>query len=174
MLKDLIPDYAKDLRLNLSGIERSEFLSPEQLYGTMLAVAVGARSPRLLTEVETLVQDKLSVEVQTAARAAAALMGMNNIYYRFLHLSSNANYQKMPPRLRMQGLATHGMPTVDFELWCLAVSAVNGCGLCVDSHEQKLRAEGAREEAIQDVVRIAAVLHGIATVADALPATASA
>lgn len=173
MIKQLVPDYAKDLRLNVGALERSEHLTPAQLYGTMLSVAIATRSERLVVAVEALVADKLEPEVANAARTAAALMGMNNIYYRFVHLASNEAYGKLPARLRMQGLANHGMPTADFELWCLAVSAVNGCGACIDAHERKLRAEGMREEAIQDAVRIAAVLHGIATVAD-VPAESAA
>lgn len=171
-IQDLIPDHAKDLRLNLGALERSTELSADQLWGTALSVAIATRSPRLVREVSALADEKLDETTATAARTAAALMGMNNVYYRFLHLSSNEAYGKLPPRLRMQGLANHGAPALDFELWCLAVSAVNGCGMCVDSHERKLRQEGASEAQIQEAVRVAAVLHGIATVLDAEEALA--
>src|SRR5438067_4779247 len=90
-----------------------------------------------------------------AAKVAAAIMGMNNIYYRFLHLSSNEKYRTIPARLRMNILRTHGVDAVDFELWCTAVSAMNGCGACVDSHEKTLREKGIREETIVAAVRIA-------------------
>ena len=69
-------------------------------------------------------------------------MGMNNIYYRFLHLVEDGEYQTMPARLRMNVIGNPGIDKLDFELISLAVSAVNGCGLCVTSHEQKLREEG--------------------------------
>jgi alkyl hydroperoxide reductase subunit D len=93
-------------------------------------------------------------------------MGMNNIFYRFRHLSTNEKYSTMPARLRMQIIARHGGDPVDFELWCLAVSAINGCGACVDSHERVLREKGVGEETILAAVRIASVIHGVAAVLD--------
>ena len=91
-------------------------------------------------------------------------MGMNNIFYRFRHLSGNEKYATMPARLRMQVIRGHGSDPVDFELWCLAVSAVNGCGVCVQAHENVLREKGVSEETILAAVRIAATLHGLAAV----------
>ena len=110
-----------------------------------------------------------------AARAAAAIMGMNNIYYRFLHLVEDAEYQRLPARLRMNVLANPGIDKLDFELLSLAVSAINGCGLCISSHEKKLRAHGITREMIQSAVRIAATVHAVAVASeysaaqDALP-----
>jgi alkyl hydroperoxide reductase subunit D len=91
-------------------------------------------------------------------------MGMNNIYYRFLHLSSNPEYGQLPGRLRMSVIGNPGIEKADFELFSLAVSAVNGCGLCVDSHEKVIRQHGISAEGIQSAVRIAAVLHAVAAV----------
>ena len=108
--------------------------------------------------------EHLSLQALDAAKAAAAIMGMNNIYYRFLHLSSNEKYQTIPARLRMNVLRSHGLDAVDFELWCTAVSAINGCGACVDSHEKTLREKGVREESILAAVRLASVIHGLASV----------
>lgn len=173
-IQELIPDYAKDLRINLGGLERLESLSADQLWGAVLAVALVTRSRRLLREADALAREHLSDPVAGAARTAAALMGMNNVYYRALHLSSNDAYGRMPARLRMQGLASHGVAQLDFELWCLAVSAVNGCGACIDSHERKLRQEGASEVQIQDAIRVAAILNGAAAVIDAEEAMATA
>ena len=93
-------------------------------------------------------------------------MAMNNIYYRFVHLSSNENYETMRSGLRMNVIRTHGVDQLDFELWCIAVSAINGCGACVDSHEKVLREKGFGEEKILAAVRVASVLHGIAAVLD--------
>ena len=94
-------------------------------------------------------------------------MGMNNIYYRFLHLVDDPEYQSMPARLRMNVIGNPGIDKLDFELLALAVSAVNGCGLCITSHERKLRAHGVTREAIQSAVRIAAVIHAVAGVLEA-------
>jgi alkyl hydroperoxide reductase subunit D len=101
-------------------------------------------------------------------------MGMNNIFYRFQHLSSNPRYSEMGARLRMNGLRGHGVEEVDFELWALAVSAINGCGKCVDAHEKVVREKGATEELVLAVVRIASVVHALGAVLDAVQAEAPA
>jgi lipoyl-dependent peroxiredoxin subunit D len=94
-------------------------------------------------------------------------MGMNNIYYRFLHLTSNEKYATLPARLRMNVMRTHGVDPIDFELWGIAVSAINGCGKCVDSHEKVVREKGAGEETVLAIVRVASVIHAIGAVLDA-------
>jgi lipoyl-dependent peroxiredoxin subunit D len=98
------------------------------------------------------------------AKAAAAVMGMNNIYYRFVHLSANKDYATMPARLRMNIIGNPGVDKIDFELWSLAVSAINGCGMCIESHERVLLQHGVKSETIQSAVRIAAVMKAVATV----------
>ena len=105
--------------------------------------------------------------VEAGKKAAAAVMGMNNIYYRFLHLSSNEKYGTLPAKLRMNALRTHGIDAVDFELWSIAVSAINGCGKCVDAHEKVVREKGVSEETILGIVRIASVVHAVGSVLDA-------
>lgn len=99
-------------------------------------------------------------------------MGMNNVFYRFLHLSSNQNYRTIPARLRMNIIRTHGIDPADFELWCAAVSAINGCAACVDSHEKAVREKGLTEASVLSAIRLAAVIHGLATVLDATKAEA--
>jgi alkyl hydroperoxide reductase subunit D len=99
-----------------------------------------------------------------AAKGAAAIMGMSNVFYRFRHLSSNQKYATMPARMRMQIIGKHGSDPVDFELWCLAVSAINACGTCVEAHEQVLREKGVSEETILAAVRIASTVHAIAAI----------
>jgi alkyl hydroperoxide reductase subunit D len=100
-------------------------------------------------------------------------MGMNNIYYRFLHLTTNEKYRTMPARLRMNAIRSHGADPVSFELWCVAVSAINGCGTCVDAHEKVLRSKGIEEEKILAVVRIASVMHALAAIIEAESALAA-
>jgi alkyl hydroperoxide reductase subunit D len=94
-------------------------------------------------------------------------MGMNNVFYRFRHLSGNPKYAVIPARLRMQAIRTHGSDPVDFELWCLAVSAINGCAACIEAHEGVLREKGVTEETILAVIRIASTIQALATVLDA-------
>lgn len=172
-LRERIPDCAKDLRLNLDALQKIESLSAEQLWGTLLAAALAARNAELSAAVAAEARSRLAPEAFRAAQAAAAIMGMNNVYYRFQHLASNKEYEGMPARLRMQALANHGTPKLDFELAALAVSAVHGCGKCIDAHERELRQAGASSQQIHDAVRIAAVLHGIAGVLDAERALAT-
>ncbi len=173
-LRESLPDWAKDLKLNLSAVLRATELDDVQKYGALLACAVAARNERLLEAVKVDARARLGAQEFDAALVAAAVMGTNNVYYRFVHLVSNEEYARLPAGLRMQGLANHGARPVDFELWALAVSAVNGCGLCLDSHERKLRTEGASPAQVQAAVRIAAVVAGLAAVLEAAPAFSAA
>ncbi len=159
-----IPDYAKDLKLNLGNVLRQPELTEQQAWGTVVCSAMAARNPKLSAALLSEAASHLSEQALFAAQAAAAIMGMNNIYYRFRHLSSNPKYGEMPARLRMQVIRTHGGDPVDFELWCLAVSAINGCAACVDAHEHAVREKGANEETVLAAVRIASVIHALAAV----------
>lgn len=172
-IRERIPEHAKDLRLNLDALGKIESLTPVQRWGTLLATALAARNPGLLRAVAEEARPHLGEPAFAAARTAAALMGMNNVYYRSLHLLSNPEYGNLPARLRMQGLANPGVERLDFELWCLAVSAVHGCGRCLDSHEAELRKRGATAAHVQDALRIASVIHAIACVLDGEEALAT-
>ncbi|MCL5263518.1 MAG: carboxymuconolactone decarboxylase family protein [Acidobacteria bacterium] len=165
---DALPNHARDLKLNYSSLVRQNTeLTAQQLWGTVVASAVAVRNDALTAAVLKEAGKHIPEQAIEAAKTAAALMGMNNIYYRFQHLSSNEKYATMPARLRMNGMRTHGVEPVDFELWSLAVSAINGCGKCVDSHEKVLREKGATEELVLAAVRVAAVIHAIGAVMDA-------
>jgi len=166
-LIDSLPSSAKDLKLNYSSLVRNNTeLTPQQLWGTVAATAIATRSASLTAPVLTAAGEQLSAPALEAAKTVAAVMGMNNIFYRFHHLSSNPKYATLPARLRMNGLRGHGIEEVDFELWALAVSAINGCGKCVDAHEKVVREKGATEELVIAVVRVAAVIHAIGAVLD--------
>jgi lipoyl-dependent peroxiredoxin subunit D len=167
LLLESIPAYAKDIKLNLSAVLRQTELTPQQLWGTALACAIASRNTALLKAVSAESGTHLSEQAFEAARTAAAIMSMNNVYYRFLHLTDNAKYKDIPARLRMQGIRTHGVDHADFELWCTAVSAINNCKTCVASHEQVLRDKGISEEQVAAAIRIAAVIHATAVVLDA-------
>lgn len=166
-LKQQLPEFAKDVRLNLSGIVNDESLGEETKYGLLLACAIAARNPRVLEAIEGEAASRLSPKAQDAARAAASIMAMNNVYYRFTHLVSNKTYQTMPAKLRMTVIANPGVSKVDFELWCLAVSAINGCGMCVDSHEKVLIEAGVSTEVIQTAVRYAGIVQSAAVALEA-------
>ena len=148
-IRDALPDYARDLKLNLGSVlttNGAPGLNEKQIWSIALASAIAARNTGFARSVEAESRAHLAdVEVE-GAKAAAAIMGMNNIYYRFLHLVEDGEYQTMPARLRMNVIANHGIDKLDFELISLAVSAVNGCGLCVTSHEKKLRSHDVSRE----------------------------
>jgi len=171
-LKDTLPDYARDLKLNLSAIGGPSELSPKQMWGTALASAIASRNQALIAAVAADAAPHLDEATTRAAKAAAAIMGMNNVYYRFVHFMDGTDYGKMPARLRMQVIGNPGVDHVDFELWSLAASAVKGCESCVRSHEKVVRDKGASAAMVQDTIRIAAILHGVATVLDAEAALA--
>lgn len=164
-LKNQIPDYAKDIKLNLSSLANDETLNAQQLWGTFLATAHGARNPAVVSAIDAAAAEHLSPEAQEAAKGAAAIMGMNNIYYKFTGMM--ADYQGLPAKLRMNIIGNPGVDKGDFELWSLAVSAINGCQFCVKSHEKKLRDEGFTQEQIQTAVRIAATINAVAAIMDA-------
>ncbi len=174
-IRDQIPDYAKDLSLNLSSVlmpQGAPGLSQSQIYGTALASAIASRNPEFAGRLEDALREELDPQIIKGARAAAAIMAMNNIYYRFVHLAEDEDYARMPARLRMNVIRDPGVDKTDFELFSLAVSAVNGCGLCISSHAKALKAEGVSAEGIQSAVRIAAVIHSIASVLEQDPIVA--
>lgn len=162
-----LPDYAKDMKLNFSSVVLNQTdLNEQQLWGTIVACAMTSRNEDLTATALEEAASHLSPQAFEAAKSAAAVMGMNNIYYRFLHMVGNDKYATMRAGLRMNAIRTHGIEPLDFELWCLAVSAINGCGACVESHEKVLREKGFGEEKVLAAIRVASVLHAIATVLD--------
>lgn len=166
-LREALPDYAKDLKLNLSNVIDRTSLTEQQLWGTLLASAIASRSDRVIEVVGAEARERLDAAAERAARAAAAVMAMNNVYYRFTHLVGDDEYASMPARLRMTVIGNPGVERLDFELWSLAVSAVNGCGRCIESHAHEVASKGATREVVQDVVRVAAVVHAVAATLDA-------
>jgi len=161
---DTLPDYAKDLRLNLGSVLSDQLLGDQRKYGLLLACAHGTGYRPLVEAAEAETEGKLSPEAANAARGAAAVMAMNNIYYRFVHLASNPEYATMRAGLRMNFIGAPGIDKADFELFSLAVSAMNGCGMCIDSHEKVLQQHGVKAETIQAAARIAAIMRAVATV----------
>jgi lipoyl-dependent peroxiredoxin subunit D len=161
-LQDKLGTYARDVKLNLSAMVEDDSLTPQQKYGLFVACGHATRNAEVAVALEGEAASHLSAEVMDAARGAAVLMGMNNVYYRFLHLASNPEYRTMPARLRMQLIGKPGVDKVDFELWCLAVSAINGCGMCMDSHEKVVREGGLSASTVQTAVRFAAIIQSAA------------
>lgn len=161
---ETLPDYAKDIRLNVGSLLNDQTLGDQRKYGLLLTCAHGSGYKPLVDAVEAEAEGKLSPEAANAARAAAAVMAMNNVYYRFVHLASNKEYGTLPAKLRMNVIGSPGIEKDDFELFSLAVSAMNGCGMCIDSHEKVLRGHGVATDVIQTAARVGAIMKAVATV----------
>jgi alkyl hydroperoxide reductase subunit D len=160
-LKDALPEYAKDLKLNLGSISRSTVLTTEQLWGTLLASAAATRNTQVLAEIGAEAADELSAEAYQAALGAASIMGMNNVFYRgrgFL----DGKYDDLRPGLRMNIIGNPGVDKANFELWSFAVSSINGCGHCVTAHEHTLREADVDREVILEALKAAAIVTGVA------------
>jgi alkyl hydroperoxide reductase subunit D len=154
-LRDSLPDFAKDIRLNVASVLKAEGntgLSLNQVMGIALASAYATRHAGVIT----------AVEGESAAKAAATIMAMNNIYYRSTYMTEDAELGQMPAGLRMNVIGNPGIDKVTFELYALAVSAVNGCSACVKSHAGKVEQEGLPKAAVQHSFKIAAVLSAAA------------
>jgi lipoyl-dependent peroxiredoxin subunit D len=164
-LAQSLPDYARDIGRNLEVLGAEDLLTDQQKWGCFVACAHAIGAPAVVRAVETAAaQAGLSEDAKTAAKAAAAVMAMNNIYYRALHLMHNGEYRTLPARLRMSLIANPGVDKTDFELWSMAVSALNGCGACLDAHESELKKRGLSATAIQAALRIAAVVNAASRV----------
>lgn len=164
-LKNQLGEHAKDIKLNLSTVMSeagAPDLSLKQIHGIALACAYATQQAELIAAFSSASVQDFSEAERQAAKSAATIMAMNNVYYRFCHMVSDKAYLGMPAKLRMNVIANPGIDKVDFELNCLAVSAINGCGMCVDAHTHELTKAGLSKLAIQSAVRIAAVVHATA------------
>jgi alkyl hydroperoxide reductase subunit D len=161
-LREALPDAAKDIKLNLQTVFQTTSLTPAQTWGTAVASAIAARNAELASAVLAEAQGKVEPAVIEDAKAAAALMSMNNVYYRFRHMIGKESYSTKPARLRMNWIGRPQSSKVDFELFCLAVSAINGCEACVRSHEQVVVGGGITEDQVHDAVRLAATINAAA------------
>jgi alkyl hydroperoxide reductase subunit D len=162
-LKSSLPSYAKDIKLNLGRVlaaDGMDGLSRDAVAGIALASAYATKHKDVITAITEEVD--ASSEIVDAAKAAATVMAMNNVYYRFVHLVSDGEYAKMPANLRMNVIGNPGIDKIDFELMSLAVSAINGCGMCMDAHVAEVIKGGVTRQGVQTAIRIGAVLSAAA------------
>ena len=166
-IKELIntfPDYAKDIKLNYSKILNEDILNEKQLYGIILissfTTQLNSLKDAALEETKEFIDEELMVDVY----GAYSIMSMNAIYYRFTHLSSENDYFTMPANLRMQYLSKFKIDKSDFEMLCLAVAIIIGCGKCINAHENILRENNISKLHIQTVARIESIVNSIANV----------
>jgi|SRR5208283_5278845 len=158
-----IPDYAKDLRLNLEAVLHRSSLAPAEALGAALAAAFAARSAPLVEALREA--PSLDAAHVQAALTAAALMGMNNVWYPYVEAASDPELRTVRPELRMNAYATHGgIERKAFEVYALAASIVGKCTFCIQSHARLLRESGLGTQQLKDVGRIAAVVNAVAQV----------
>jgi lipoyl-dependent peroxiredoxin subunit D len=162
-LRETLPDAARDIKINLQNVLAPGALGLAQTWGVALACAYTARNPALTQAVLADAQAAgVEASVLDDARAAAILMGMNNVYYRFRHVIGKESYSQKPARLRMLRTNQVASVKVDFELFCFAASAINFCETCMKSHEAVALEGGLTEDQVHDAVRIAATIHAAA------------
>ena len=161
-LRERMPPFAKDIQLNLSSVLQGGSLDDDQRWGVAVARAVTVGDVVLRDAVLLDAATKVGEAVLDDARAAAALMAMNNVYYRFRHMVGKESYSTKPARLRMNRIAQPKTNKATFELMCLAVSAINGCESCIRSHEHAVVEGDLTEDHVHDAVRIAATIRAVA------------
>lgn len=164
-LRERLPEYAKDLKLNLGTVLTSSSLSEVEAWGSGLAAALVSKNPLVIQALKNECRSRLTPEQVQGIAAAAAIMSMNNVWYKLVHIHEDVEVKQVPARLRMQVIGSHG--GVDkrlFETWSLATSVVNSCAFCVTSHTQVLRKEGMTAQNIADIGRIASVVKAVSDV----------
>lgn len=161
-LRERLPDFARDTKLNLQTVLSQSSLSTDQRWGVAVATGIACRNPELRDALLAEAKTQVEPAVIDDALAAASLMSMNNVYYRFRHMIGKETYMEKPARLRMQRIAKPATNKADFELFCLAVSAINACEMCIRSHESVVLEGGLSEDQVHDAVRLAAVIHAAA------------
>jgi alkyl hydroperoxide reductase subunit D len=161
-LRQTFPEFAKDIKLNLQSVLGESSLNAEQKWGVATACAIATGNAALRQAALADAGKVVSRGVLEDAAAAAVLMAMNNVYYRSRHMIGKPSYETKSPRLRMNRIAQTASGKVNFELFSLAVSAINGCEVCLKSHEKTLVQHGITEDQINDALRIAATIHAAA------------
>ena len=161
-----IPDYAKDIKVNLENLlsEQNQALTQKQIFGAALASAYATKEKSLIENLENESTLHLSDQELKAVKIATTLMAMNNIYYRFTHIIADKEYEKMSSGLKMKGIIEHGIEKVDFEIFTLAVSIINGCAGCIDAHANQMLKHGMTKTQIQMVAKIAATINAAAQI----------
>ena len=163
VIKTALKDYARDIRINIGNIltrEDSPGLTEKQIFGCAISTAIALKNSFLTKHLLLSAKSLITDQDLSGIKTAVSLMGMNNIYYRTLHLAEDKELSQRPARLRMTMMRNHGLDQKDFEIYALAVSVLFGCGMCIKSHTAKLKQEGLSTSAVQSIIRISAVIHG--------------
>jgi len=161
-LKEAVPDYAKDTRLNLDAVIKRSSLPVEEAEAVAVAAAFATGNSKFWTWVHSQIADRKEAD---AALTAASLMSMNNTWYPYVEMADDENLKGLPAQLRMNAISTHGGTTkARFEAYSLAASIVGKCEFCVKAHYETLKKEGYNVEQLRDIGRISAVITAVSRV----------
>ncbi len=161
-LKEALPEYAKDTKLNLDAVIKRSSIPEDEANGCALAAAVATGNGKLLTWIASTFED---TKERDAALSAAAIMAQNNVWYPYVEMVNDPQLEGLPAQLRMNAIATHGGTTkARFEAYSLAASIVGKCHFCVKAHYDTLKKEGYTVEQLRDIGRIASVINSLAKV----------
>ena len=162
VVKEGLPEYAKDTKLNLDAVLLRSSLDPLVAQGCALAAAFATGNGRLSTAIDAEIEDRKEAD---AALTAATIMAQNNVWYPYLEMVDDPALRGLPAGLRMNGIINHGGTSRrNFEAYSLAASIVGKCHFCVKAHYDTLKKEGFTVEQLRDVGRIAAVMTAVAKV----------
>lgn len=166
IIKDSIPDHSKDIKLNLDSVINRSPLSIEDTHACALVAALASGNGELAYAVMTSGElDNFPAEME-AAKTAASLMGMNNVWYPYVEMTGDPDLKQLPAGLRMNAYANHaGVSKKKFELYALVASAIGKCHFCVKNHYDVLKKEGMTVQELQHAGKIAAVINAIGKIA---------
>ena len=163
-LKETVPDYAKDTRLNLDAVVKRSTLPAEEAEAIAVAAAFATGNSKFWTWLHAQIQDRKEAD---AALTAASLMAMNNTWYPYIEMTEDDNLKGLPAQLRMNAISTHGGTSKGrFEAYSLAASIVGKCHFCVKSHYDTLKKEGYTVEQLRDIGRITSVIVAVSKILD--------
>lgn len=169
-LKEAIPDYAKDIRLNLDSVLIRSSLPADEAYGCAVAAAMATGNGKLLSFITTSMSDLRGeqedwAKERDAALSAGSIMAMNNTWYPYVEMTNDPQLEGLPSQLRMNVISTHGGTTkARFESYSLAASIVGKCHFCVRAHYNTLKKEGYSVEQLRDIGRVAAVINSVSKI----------
>jgi alkyl hydroperoxide reductase subunit D len=165
-VKDSIPDHSKDIKLNVDSVMNRSGLDPVDAHAIAYVAAIAAGNGGLAFEIEHNGPLFMAEAEREAAKTAASLMGMNNVWYPFVEMAGDESMKGLPAGLRMNAYATHGgVSKKKFEMYSLAASIIGKCHFCVKAHYDTLKKEGMSTQELMAIGRIAAVINSIGKVA---------
>ena len=155
--------YLRDLRINVSNALAYPNLTKKESYLVTLAVGINEKNEKLVKAFTSLAEKEGASNAEIAElHSLVSLMNINNVFYRFRHYTKKEYYTNTPAGIKMSIMMNPVLGKEFFELLSLAISAVNGCEMCVNAHEQSVKQHGATEARIYDAIRLSAVINGFA------------